>query len=487
MANHEQRATGQAIPEWDGWLRRLQAGTDPFVLLNEVLEWARKRCAAQTALLLLPVASGQEVEFVLVNGQGMEELHGLRLRPEETVLDELLQKRLPWRYHNAGELEFHSRGVRRGFKGLRSGVGVPLPGISGSALVLVNRRAQEPFTDEDEALLAQLAPFFALGVHLYALQQTLQRRTHALESMRQLSQIQQEEMSLQRVLQGVERVLRAVSPFAGGLWLYDEERRQLFCTLQYGASLLPETIDPSTLPHDWQHTPCTTTTESGQAIQLFPLRLAGRTLGMLMSVGQGWEPAGEVSEPVDPDLLLIISEHVALLVGYALQQEQLASRNTLFATFYEFSLRLGEVRTPEECLALLAQNAMQLVPTDYCVIYFATGTARLQPVWVSPPDETLQKHYPDAQYSLPGWVCAFNAPLAAPDLARHPQNLKEPLPQKFQSALAVPLQVAEQAFGTLLLLTTTPREFTLAEVEALFMLANFGALHLQTIGRLTHA
>ena len=43
----------------------------------------------------------------------------------------------------------------------------------------------------------------------------------------------------------------------------------------------------------------------------------------------------------------------------------------------------------------------------------------------------------------------------------------------------MPLQLAEQAFGALLLLTTAPREFTLAEVEALFMLANFGALHLQ--------
>jgi len=169
-------------------------------------------------------------------------------------------------------------------------------------------------------------------------------------------------------------------------------------------------------------------------------------------------------------------------VGYALLQEQLATRHALFTTLYEFSLHLSEVRTVEEWLALLAQNAIRLVPTDYCVIYFASGSARLQPVWVTPPEHALLNHYPDAQYSLPGWVCAFNAPLAAPDLARHPQNLKEPLPGHFQSALAVPLQTAEQAFGTLLLLTTAPREFTLAEVEALFMLANFGALHLQHLG-----
>jgi signal transduction protein with GAF and PtsI domain len=49
----------------------------------------------------------------------------------------------------------------------------------------------------------------------------------------------------------------------------------------------------------------------------------------------------------------------------------------------------------------------------------------------------------------------------------------------FQSALTVPIQIAEQPLGVLMLLTLQPREFMLAEVEALFMLANFGAMRLQ--------
>jgi GAF domain-containing protein len=120
------------------------------------------------------------------------------------------------------------------------------------------------------------------------------------------------------------------------------------------------------------------------------------------------------------------------------------------------------------------------VPADRCVIYFADEeAARLLPAGVSPADELLLHHSPSVPYSLPGWVYAFNAPLAAPDLPNHPQNRKEPLPGMFQSALTVPIQVAEQPLGVLMLLTLQPREFMLAEVEALFMLANFGAMRLQ--------
>ncbi|GBC92352.1 hypothetical protein HRbin15_00820 [bacterium HR15] len=496
MANSEWQVAGRVRPEWDSWLRRLHGGADPFALLNDVLEWARKQTAAQTALLLIPARGGQEIDFVLVMGQGAEELRGLRLRPEETVLDELLQKGIPWRYYNEGEQVPHSRGIRRGFKGLRSGVGVPLPGMPGSALVLVNHRQHEPFTEEDEALLLQIAPFFTLGMHLHALKQTLEWREHALGWLCQLPKQLGEELSLQQVLQVVEPILRAISPLAGGIWLYDEERTRLLCTLRYGTPLLPEAIEPATLPaSDWQDTPCTIPTEQGLSANLFPLQLAGRLLGVLM-VGTREKETAEMTEGRVPHSLTLetLAGHVALLIGYALLHEQLARRAQHLAILYEFSLRLGETRTVEAWLALLAENALRLVPADCCVIYFArniddpltrmaryspTAIQRLQPVWVAPPEDVLLNHYPDVPYSLPGWVYAFNAPLAAPDLAHHPQNLKEPLPGGFQSALAVPLQLAEQAFGALLLLTTAPREFTLAEVEALFMLANFGALHLQ--------
>ncbi len=461
--------------EWESWLRHLQSGADPLVPLKSALEWLRKRAAACTALLVVPASGG--VDFALVSGQGEEELHGLRLRPEETVLDDLLQKRIPWRFYDEGEHEPHSRGLRRGFRGLHSGIGVPLPGLAGAALVLVNRRLHEPFTESDEALLTQIAPLFTLGLHLSQLRRTLERHELEREWLHRLPEQLGEEFSLQRVLEAVEPLLRAIAPLAGGIWLYNEEKTRLLCSLHYGLSLLAEELDPRTLPPDWQSRPTTLQGEQELEIELFPLVLAGRVLGLLAFGTRAEQPATPL---VDSSPGTGWLGHIALLVGHAMLYEQLARRAQHMTILYEVSLKLGEVSTIAEWLTLLTESALRLVPADRCVIYFADEkSARLLPAGVSPADELLLNHHPGVPYSLPGWVYAFNAPLAASDLQNHPQNCKEPLPGMFRSALTVPIQVAEQPLGVLMLLTLQPREFMLAEVEALFMLANFGAMRLQ--------
>jgi hypothetical protein len=71
------------------------------------------------------------------------------------------------------------------------------------------------------------------------------------------------------------------------------------------------------------------------------------------------------------------------------------------------------------------------------------------------------------------------------DIATLPSEWKkEPLPGGYASALAVPLQVAERTLGVMTLLTETPHEFTLSEVELLFTLANTGAPRFHTLERL---
>jgi GAF domain-containing protein len=470
------------LSEWESWLRPLQAGADPLGLLKGALEWLRKRAAARTALLLLSTSGG--VDFVLVSGQGEEELHGLRLRPEETMLEDLLQKRLPWRFYNEGEHEAHARGLRRGVRGLHSGIGLPLPGLAGAALVLVNRRSHEPFTESDEALLTQIAPLFTLGLHLYQLRCSLERHELEREWLHRLPEQIGEEFSLPRVLKAIEPLLRAIAPCAGGIWLYNEDKTRLLCSLHYGLPFLAEELNPATLPPDWQSRLTTLQGDQELEIELFPLMLAGRTLGLLAFGTRAEQPA---IAPIDSSCLTPSTGwlgHLALLVGHAMLSEQLARRAQHMTILYELSLKLGEVRTEAEWLMLLTQSAQRLVPADHCVIYFADeGSTRLLPAGVSPPDELLVNHRPNVPYSLPGWVYAFNAPLAASDLQNHPQNQKEPLPGMFRSALTVPIQVAEQPVGVLMLLTLQPREFMLAEVEALFMLANFAAMRLQ-VGQL---
>jgi hypothetical protein len=274
--------------------------------------------------------------------------------------------------------------------------------------------------------------------------------------------------------------MRKVAPEGGGVWLYDENRRALLLATQYGGDALPEQIAPDELPPSWTDAPVETVW-GGRRYRAYALALAEQPLGLLA-----------LALPADaPDALEWLPPllgHIALTLSNALLYEQTAQRAQHMAKLYDLSLQLGETQSLRAVLRLLCRTAHELIPHDYTVVYLPSRREpdRLAPVSVEPLSETLLTHSPDAQYSLPGWVYAFNAPIAAPDLAQHPQNLKEPLPGRFASALAAPLQVAERTLGAILLLTTTPREFTLSEVELLFTLANTGALRLHTLER-THA
>ncbi|MCS7301214.1 MAG: GAF domain-containing protein, partial [Fimbriimonadales bacterium] len=371
--------------------------------------------------------------------------------------------------------EYHAETHQEPIGAITTGLAAPLPALPKSAVALLNR--PEPFEPAHRALLLQMATPLELLTRLSRTQQQLEQRERALKWLGRLPARLGSELSLQRALEAIESLMRKAAPEGGGVWLYDENRRKLLQAIRYGASPLPDQIEPDALPDEWANAP-TEQVWSGRRHRLYALTLTEQPLGLLA-----------LALPADaPDALDWIPPllgHIALTLSNALLYEQTARRAQHMAQLYDLSLQLGDAHSLREVLSLLCRTAHELIPHDYTVIYLPSRREpdRLAPVYVEPLLETLLNHSPDAQYSLPGWVYAFNAPIAAPDLPQHPQNLKEPLPGGFASALAVPLQVAERTLGVMMLLSETPREFTLSEVELLFTLANTGALRLHTLER----
>ncbi|MCS7301220.1 MAG: GAF domain-containing protein [Fimbriimonadales bacterium] len=454
-------------PAWGAWLAELERGAPPGEAIEQTLHWLLQQTGAQVGVLLLPDPSGEQVEFAFVAGARAEELRGFRLRPADTLLEPALARRAVWEYNAQSHLE--------PVGAIRTGLATPLPSLPLSAVALLNR--PEPFEASHRALLEQVAPALELLTRLQRVQQELEQRERALKWLSRLPRYLGAELSLQRALEAVESLMRKAAPEGGGVWLYDEHRRALLQALHYGALPLPVQIDPNTLPTGWADSP-TTLLWDGRPYRVCALALSEQPLGLLA-----------LALPPDaPDALEWLPPllgHIALTLSHALLYEQTARRAQHMAKLYDLSLQLGETHGLRDVLSLLCQTAHELIPHDYTVVYLPSRREpdRLVAVYVAPMSETLARHSPDAQYSLPGWVYAFNAPVAAPDLAQHPQNLKEPLPGGFASALAVPLQVAERTLGVLLLLSQTPRDFTLSEVELLFTLANTGALRLHTLER----
>ncbi|GIV08673.1 MAG: hypothetical protein KatS3mg019_0764 [Fimbriimonadales bacterium] len=454
-------------PEWGAWLAGLDREAPAGEVIEDALRWLMQQTQAQQALLLLPTPNQEQVEFTYVVGSRADELRGLRLRPHDTLLEPTIVRREVWNYHATAHQEPIGTII--------TGLATPLPSLPLSALVLLNR--PKPFDAAHRALLQQCAPPIELLVRIRHLQAQLEQRERALKWLSRLPKRIGADLSLQHALAAIESLMRKASPEGGGVWLYDENRKTLLQAIQYGALPLPAQITPAELPDEWRNESILLHW-SGRDHYAYALTLTEQPIGLLALAAP---PDAHDAFDWIPPLL----GHIALTLSNALLYEQTAQRAQQMAKLYDLSLQLGETSNLREVLSLLSRTAHELVPHDYTVVYLPSRREpdRLSPVYVEPMTETLARHAPDAQYSLPGWVYAFNAPIAAPDLAQHPQNLKEPLPGRCASALAVPLQVAERTLGVLLLLTDAPREFTLSEVELVFTLANTGALRLHTLER----
>lgn len=462
-----------AHPDWEGWLADLDDGEPPDRIIEKLLGWVTHQTHAQLVFVLLPDPTGWWTDFAYVQGQGSDQLQGLRLRPEETLLGPTLTEGILWRYHQP-QLSVSERiSLRKSGEGVVSGVAVPLPGITGSAVGLLN------FPEGRDAallnLLQTLAPVLSLLVLLERSQTEQAQSAQVLRWLAELPQLLGDEFSLQHSLNAIGILLRRLAPLGGGVWLYDENRTTLVCAYHYGIRCLPDAVLPDQLPPHWQKEPSELLLQERRC-RLYPLRGRERAWGFIGI-------ALPIEDPALTDYIPTLVGQFAMLVAHAMLYEQTARRAQHMTTLFRLSLKLGETKTLPEVLNLMVLTAREIVPHDIAVVYLPDPQSDevLMPILVMPECPELWNHFPKVPHSLPGWVYAFNAPVATSSLAQDPHNQKAPLPGEFASALAVPLQVAERPLGVLLLLTEARRDFTLLEVELLFTLANAGALRLHTL------
>ncbi len=469
----------QAHPDWESWLANLWDGEPPSAVVETILSWVRNQTQAEIAFLLLPDPSGWWVDFAYVVGTRAEQLQGLRLRPEETLLERTLTESLPWHYQQPRPQASERISLMKSGEGVFSGCAIPLPGLSGSALGVLNTPTAQ---DKDTlSLLYSLAPILSLLVMVEQLHTEQTHSAQVLSWLAELPSLLGDEVSLQNSLQAIGTLLRSFAPLGGGVWLYDESRTALVCAHRYGMQFFEDTVSENQLPPHWQEEPCEFTVRE-RLYRLYPLRGRNRVWGFI-----------GIALPLENPLLIEyvpkLIPQFALLIAQAMLYEQTARRAQHMTTLFHFSLKLGEVHTPPEVLNLMALTAREIVPHDFAVVYFPDPKSNdlLMPLLVMPEHPALWNHFPPVRNSLPGWVYEFNAPLACRDLANDPRHQKAPLPNGFASALTVPLQVAERPLGVLVLLTTSPRDFTLLEVELLFTLANAGALRLHALEYASYA
>lgn len=468
-----------AHPNWEAWLTGFPSSTPPSQVIENLLNWLLERTGAETAFVVLPDPSGDWVDIAYTQGTSAESLQNLRLRPQETFLEATLTLGTEW-WYTAPQNPAHPISLRKPASGIHNGLAVPLPGILFSAVGLLNR--PEPFTEEELQILHSLAPALSLLVHGQDTYARMQIQSRLLDWLAQLPHQIGTDLSLQNALETITSVMRALGSAGGGIWLYNEERTVLLNATYFGVCPLPNTLLEVQLPPHWSHQICDLLHE-GRTIALTPLKLSTqKVLGFVALTLP-------LQEPQLIEWLTTIGGHFALIIHHAILYEQTARQAQQGNTLYALSLKLGETYTPLEVLNQVVLTARDLVPHDVAVVYLPDphNAARLIPTVVMPANDSLWHHFPHREYSLPGYVYTYATPVSTPELTENPHNRKEPLPSKFISALVVPLQVEDHCYGVLMLLTESPRDFSLSEVQLLFTLANTGALRWHDLQQRLHA
>jgi PAS domain S-box-containing protein len=198
--------------------RTLNATLDLDTVLQRVVEGARELCHSDVAMIAIQDQSSEAMIMRHMIGSIYRGLNGLRIEPGTGAGGQVLLTGQPFRtddYANDPRL-------RHGFvdvvkeQGVISLMAVPIRiGARIEGLLYTDNHSPRPFTDQDEAILLQLAEHAAIAIHNARVYEESERRRRAAESLadveRLLSQSLDPEEVGQRIVESIRGLFGAVS------------------------------------------------------------------------------------------------------------------------------------------------------------------------------------------------------------------------------------------------------------------------------------
>jgi PAS domain S-box-containing protein len=198
--------------------RTLNASLDLDTVLQRVVEGARELCHCDVAMIAIQDPSSEAMIMRHMIGSIYLGLNGLRIEPGKGAGGQVLLTGHPFRtddYANDPRL-------RQGFvdlikeQGVISLMAVPIRiGARIEGLLYTDNHSPRPFTDQDEAILLQLAEHAAIAIHNARVYEESERRRRAAESLadveRLLSQSLDPEEVGQRIVESIRGLFGAVS------------------------------------------------------------------------------------------------------------------------------------------------------------------------------------------------------------------------------------------------------------------------------------
>ncbi len=480
--------------------RAVTARLDLQGVLQTVVDALPRLLHCQGSVVFLRDPETQRYEARAVRGHDLSSLLECSFAPGEGMVGEVAQSGMPLAVPDAatvGSACYISQGA------------VALaPLVIGGEVVGVlaaDRSAREAFTPTDLAVLTALADQVAVAVQNARLFEESVSRAQELSTLLEAASALSFTLDLDWVLYALGERLLDLTGADGCVisewnretdmvvvaWESRGEAAPLACTMYQAAErpVVQEVLltqEPAILTADHPDAPPLLQERGARSLLLVPMVVRGQTIGLV-------ELERREARPFTPNDVRI-AQALANQAATAIQNARLYEEIRRFTEELEqrveertreLAQALQDLTAERDRLEALYRIASQVASSldvgqvlhwTLETIAQATGASQGFILLVDSQTDTLVRraavgvpvHIPITGLptrfrrgeGLAGWVLAHNRPVRIPDLSTDPRWAPGPESQEQKSALAVPLEMAGEVLGVLLLLSTTPDYFT---------------------------
>jgi GAF domain-containing protein len=485
--------------------------------LNQVVvEEAVRLTNATSAALCLLVGSGDQLEFVAVEGEHAAQILGLRIRVADSISESVLASGSPVLMDGnnlaaTGDLFATSehadsgRGANRALstnpvnRVVRSAAVVPLldNGRMIGTLVTHNKGSDNNaalFDQEDLDILTMLADFATIGYGFERTAIVACEQSRELAVLYDAAQTVAGNLNVQQVLDNVLTALCTHLEYHSAvLFLLNDERSHLFIAAERGLSEDERDVQLSveTGPH-------AQTLVTGQA----QLISDTDTANGFLDVSERARALSAIIAPIksrneihgllqvtslqrhayrDGDLKLVSA--VGMQAGIAIENawlyEDAQRQAEQSGALYDLSQHVNATLNVDSVLDFVAESVVNLLNVDkFALLLVDPKSGRLTARLSRGIDSAeFAQYQPGLGEGIAGWVYEWQTPQAVANIAADPRDRTASLDRfGVASVLCVPMHVGDEVIGILMGMTSRRRLFTVGEMELLYTISNQAAV-----------
>jgi GAF domain-containing protein len=485
--------------------------------LNQaIVEEAVRLTNSTSAALCLLVESGDQLEFVAVQGENAGEILGLRIRVADSVSESVLASGIPILIdsnefaptddlfaatehdaaHRRTDPMCSTSAVNRA---VRSAAVVPLfdNGRTIGTIVAQNKGSENNtvlFDQEDLDILAMLAGFYGIGYEVERSAIVACEQSRELAVLYDAAQTVAANLNVQQVLDNVLTALCTHLEYHSAvLFLLNDERTHLFIAAERGLS-----EDESEVQLSVETGPHAQTLITGQAqlisdtdamdgfldiservralsAMIAPIKSRNEIHGILQvtSLQRHAYRAGDLK------LVSAVGMQAGIAIENAWLYEDAQRQAEQSGALYDLSQHVNATLNLDRVLDFVAESVVNLLNVDkFALLLVDPKSGRLVARLSRGIDSDDFAHYqPGLGEGIAGWVYEWQTPQAVANIAADPRDRTASLDRfGVASVLCVPMHVGDEVIGILMGMTSRRRLFTVGEMELLYTISNQAAV-----------